>query len=47
MIRKQDQCNIQYVRVCKADVQEVPWDEIAKGYKKENSDYIIVDKADL
>lgn len=47
MIRKKDQCAIQYVRVCKADGKEVPWDEIAKGYKKENGDYVILDKADF
>lgn len=47
MIRKKDQCAIQYVRVCKKDGQEVPWDEIAKGYKKENGDYVILDKADF
>lgn len=47
MIRKKDQCAIQYVRVCKKDGKEVPWDEIAKGYKKENGDYVILDKADF
>ena len=47
MIRKIDQCAIQYVRVCKSDGKEVPWDEIAKGYKKENGDYVILDKADF
>ena len=47
MIRKKDQCAIQYVRVCKADGKEVPWDEIAKGYKKENGDYVVLDKADF
>ncbi|MGK4567947.1 Ku protein [Flavobacterium sp. 3HN19-14] len=34
MIRKKDHCAIQYVRVCKKDGKEVPWDDIAKGYKK-------------
>jgi len=47
MIRQKDKCAIQYVRVCKKDGQEVPWDEIAKGYKKENGDYVILDKADF
>ena len=47
MVRKKDQCAIQYVRVCKKDGKEVPWDEIAKGYKKENGDYIILDKDDF
>ena len=47
MIRKKDQCAIEYVRVCKKDGKEVPWDEIAKGYRKENGDYIVLDKADI
>lgn len=47
MIRKKDQCAIEYVRVCKKDGKEVPWDEIAKGYRKENGDYIVLDKDDF
>lgn len=47
MIRKKDHCAIQYVRVCKQDGKEVPWEEIAKGYKKEDGDYVILDKEDL
>ncbi len=47
MIRKKDQCAIEYVRVCKKDGKEVPWDEIAKGYKKENGDYVVLDKDDF
>jgi DNA end-binding protein Ku len=47
MIRKKDKCNIEYVRICKKDGKEVPWDEIAKGYKKENGDYVVLDKEEL
>lgn len=47
MIRKKDKCEIQYVRVCKKDGKEVPWDDIAKGYKKEDGDYIIIDEKDF
>ena len=47
MIRKKDQCEIQYVRVCKSDGKEVPWDEIAKGYRRENGDYIVLDKDEI
>ncbi len=47
MIREKDKCPIQYVRVCKKDGKEVPWDEIAKGYRKENGDYVILDKSDF
>lgn len=47
MIRKKDHCAIEYVRVCRKDGKEVPWDEIAKGYKKQDGDYIVLDKDDL
>ncbi len=47
MIRKKDQCKIQYVRVCKKDGKEVSWDDIAKGYLKEDGDYVIIDQADI
>lgn len=47
MVRKKDHCAIEYVRVCKKDGKEVPWDEIAKGYKKENGDYVVLDRAEI
>lgn len=47
MIRKKDQCAIQFVRVCKKDGKEVPWEDIAKGYRKEDGDYVILDKEDF
>lgn len=47
MIRKKDHCRIEYVRICKKDGKEVPWDDIAKGYKKENGDYVVLDKEEI
>jgi DNA end-binding protein Ku len=47
MIRKKDHCRIEYVRICKKDGKEVSWDDIAKGYKKENGDYVVLDKEDI
>ncbi|NMH27370.1 non-homologous end joining protein Ku [Flavobacterium silvaticum] len=47
MIRKKDQCQIEYVRICRKDGKEVPWDEIAKGYRKENGDYVVLDKDEI
>lgn len=44
MIREKDKCPIQYVRVCKKDGKEVPWEDIAKGYRKESGDYVLLDK---
>lgn len=47
MIRKKDNCPIQYVRICKNDGKEVPWEDIAKGYKKEDGDYVVLDREDI
>jgi DNA end-binding protein Ku len=47
MVREKDKCPIQYIRVCKKDGKEVPWEDIAKGYRKENGDYVILDKDDF
>ena len=47
MVRQKDKCPIQYIRVCKKDGKEVPWEDIAKGYRKENGDYVILDKVDF
>lgn len=47
MIREKDKCPIQYVRVCKKDGKEVPWEDIAKGYRKESGDYVLLDKDDF
>lgn len=47
MVRKKDHCPIQFVRICKKDGKEVPWNDIAKGYKKQNGDYVIIDEADF
>jgi DNA end-binding protein Ku len=47
MVRQKDKCAIQYVRVCKKDGKEVPWEDIAKGYRKENGDYVVLDKNDF
>jgi non-homologous end joining protein Ku len=33
MIRKSDLCPIKYLRVCKHDNKEVPYEEIVKGYE--------------
>lgn len=47
MIRKKDQCPIEYVRVCKKDGKQVAWEDIAKGYQKENGDYVVLDDSDF
>lgn len=47
MIREKDKCPIQYVRVCRKDGKEVPWEDIAKGYRKETGDYVLLEKSDF
>jgi DNA end-binding protein Ku len=42
MIREEDKCPIKYIRVCQNDGKEVPWKDIAKGFKMD--DYYIVIK---
>lgn len=42
MIREEDKCPIKYVRVCQNDGKEVPWNDIAKGFKMD--DYYVVIK---
>lgn len=46
MLREGDNCPINYVRVCQNDGKEVPWDNIIKGYKKDDH-YITLTDADF
>src|SRR5690554_2898239 len=46
MIREQDKCPIKYVRVCQNDGKEVPWKDIAKGFKMDDY-YIIIEDEDF
>ena len=38
MLRKSDLCPVKYIRVCKKDGKEIPYNEIVKGYEN-NSNY--------
>lgn len=46
MIREEDKCPIKYVRVCQHDGKEVPWNDIAKGFKMDDY-YIIIKDEDF
>jgi DNA end-binding protein Ku len=46
MVREEDKCPIKYVRVCQNDGKEVPWKDIAKGYKMDDH-YIIIRDEDF
>lgn len=46
MLRQGDQCPIKYVRVCQKDGKEVPWENIVKGYKKDDH-YVVLQDEDF
>lgn len=46
MLRAEDGCPIKYTRVCDSDGKEVPWEEIAKGYKMDDH-YVILTSEDF
>ena len=47
MLRKSDLCPIKYLRVCKTDNKEVPYDEIVKGYEYTDGEYIVLTDQDF
>ena len=47
MLHKDDHAPIRYARICRKDGEEVPWDDIVKGYEYKDGDYIILTKEDL
>jgi DNA end-binding protein Ku len=44
---KHGNCPISYVKVCRSNHKEVPYDDIVKGYEYEKGDYVILDEADF
>lgn len=47
MLRKQDLCPIRYARVCRDTGEEVPWEDIVKGYEYKKGDYVILEDEDF
>lgn len=47
MLRQRDLCPVKYKRVCRSDGEEIPWDEIVKGYEYKEGDYVILEKEDF
>ena len=47
MLRKSDLCPIKYLRVCKRDNQEVPYEEIVKGYEYTDGEYVVLTDKDF
>lgn len=47
MVREKDLCPVGYVRVCKATGEEVPWDQVVKGYEYQKGDIVILHDEDF
>ena len=47
MLRAKDLSRIRYKRVAEADGQEVPYEDIVKGYEYEKGNYVVVTKDDF
>jgi DNA end-binding protein Ku len=47
MLHKADHAPIRYARICRKDGEEVPWDDIVKGYEYREGDYVVLTQKDL
>lgn len=47
MLHKDDHSPIRYARICRQDGEEVPYDEIVKGYEYRDGDYVVLTKEDF
>mgnify|MGYP001237656365 FL=1 len=47
MLHKADHAPIRYARICRKDGQEIPWDDIVKGYEYQEGDYIVLTKKEM
>ena len=47
MLRKQDLCPIRYARVCRDTGEEVPYEDIVKGYQYRKGDYVVLEDEDF
>jgi DNA end-binding protein Ku len=47
MLHKDDHSPIRYARICRKDGEEIPWNDIVKGYEYRDGDYVVLSKKDL
>lgn len=47
MLHKKDLSQIRYARICKTDGQEVPWNEIVKGFEYQPGEYVVLSQEDF
>jgi DNA end-binding protein Ku len=47
LIDKHGNCPISYVKVCRANHKEVPYEDIVRGYEYQKGDYVVLDEKDF
>jgi len=47
MLHKEDHSPIRYARVCRKDGEEIPWNDIVKGYEYRDGDYVVLTQKEL
>lgn len=47
MLHKDDHAPIRYARICRKDGEEIPWNDIVKGYEYRDGDYVVLTKKEL
>lgn len=47
MLHKKDHSPIRYARICESDGQEVPWEDVVKGYEYSKGHYVVVTNEDF
>ncbi len=47
MLHKDDHSPIRFARICRKDGEEIPWDDIVKGYEYRDGDYIVLTQKDF
>jgi DNA end-binding protein Ku len=47
MLRKDDHCQVRFMRVCRDDGREIPYEDIVRGYKYKNGDYVVLTDKDF
>ncbi len=47
MLRKSDLCPVKYKRVCEDDEEEIPYEEIVKGFEYSDGEYIVLTDEDF
>jgi DNA end-binding protein Ku len=47
LIRRGDQCPIHYAKVCRETGEEVPYEEIVRGYEYKKGEYVLLEEEDF